>query len=714
MASLETTSNPANTMADESSSSQLAGDKYEPGVSETEQVPWHLQPTYNPTDIVIDPDGAVRGGTVPALHTFCVYSDTCSTVDLAFIKAFLMTFKSFSTVEEVFELLVQRFKIQPPPNLTETERQEWAKLKLHPIQMRVLNTLKSIVVPEDALGKDDMFILDRMKEFLTTPDATRELATTRAALQVGDMMSNEKLSGMAADQQEAAHKKTASIEIQAALVEQEKHIEQLRAKATADLAAAQSAVLDAQTAVRNIKPQHLLEVRSMANPPDAVKLALESVCTILGHQIDSWRTVQPILRRGDFKSGVLEFDARTRMTAQLRATMQQGYLNRSLYNIATIERASKACGPLVQWVLAQVHFSEVLDEVESLQNQIQSLEVEVESEKQTAKAMIQMVTELEAKIDKDKDEYALLIRKNEAIKAEMDGFESKVKAKKHLLILIERVQKGGDGVIKVVPSTPALSVPPPPVVPKSSEHLKLLDIDPLELARQLTIMESEIYQRISSLECLNRTREQWTENINDNITVIIQTSNKIALWVVESVLAQEDAQQRVEVVKHLITVADYCRQLQNFSTVFAITSGLNNPAIRQLKRTWENVNQRYMGLFGACESITDSSRSFSRYRFMMTSTNPPCVSFYPPYNSFETGTAILSPTPATFLASRWQGVPYNLHLVPAVQAYIEASLDSVIDNKESSERLWALSLGREPREREDERMARLLQESGFL
>jgi len=62
---------------------------------------------------------------------------------------------------------------------------------------------------------------------------------------------------------------------------------------------------------------------------------------------------------------------------------------------------------------------------------------------------------------------------------------------------------------------------------------------------------------------------------------------------------------------------------------------------------------------------------------------------------------------------RWQ-VPFNFHVIPSVQAYIEESLNSVSDTKESSERFWNMSLEREPREREDEKMARLLQESGFL
>jgi len=47
-----------------------------------------------------------------------------------------MTFKSFTTLDELFDLLVQRFWIQPPPKLSSTEHDEWVKLKQHVIQIR--------------------------------------------------------------------------------------------------------------------------------------------------------------------------------------------------------------------------------------------------------------------------------------------------------------------------------------------------------------------------------------------------------------------------------------------------------------------------------------------------------------------------------------------------------------------------------------------------
>ncbi len=62
----------------------------------------------------------------------------------------------------------------------------------------------------------------------------------------------------------------------------------------------------------------------------------------------------------------------------------------------------------------------------------------------------------------------------------------------------------------------------------------------------------------------------------------------------------------------------------------------------------------------------------------------------------------------------WQSKDYNLAPLTPVLAYIEDALNSFGDNVKWEDQFYNLSLEREPREREDEKMARLLQESGFL
>ncbi|KAF9498186.1 dynein heavy chain protein 1 [Pleurotus eryngii] len=276
--------------------------------------------------------------------------------------------------------------------------------------------------------------LDKLRDTVTQVEELRKsLALKRSQLQAKDAEANEKLKRMVADQQEAEQKKSASIQIQAALVEQDRHIEQRRAVVMADLADAEPAVLDAQSAVGNIKRQHLQEVRAMANPPEAVKLAMESVCTVLGHKIDSWRTVQGIIRRDDFIQRIVNFDTTNQMTRQVRDMMKKDFLSRPSFNFETVQRASRACGPLVKWVIAQVRFSEILDKVEPLRNEVQSLETQAETTKKQAAAIIQMIAELEAKIKTYKEEYALLISETQAIKSEMERVQSKVDRSMKLL-----------------------------------------------------------------------------------------------------------------------------------------------------------------------------------------------------------------------------------------------------------------------------------------
>lgn len=193
-----------------------------------------------------------------------------------------------------------------------------------------------------------------------------------------------------------------------------------------DLAKAEPAVLEAQKSVSNIKRQHLTEVRAMGNPPEAVKLAMESVCTMLGHKIESWKTVQSIIRRDDFITSIVNYNTETQMTKQLRDFMRRNYLNNPAFEYETVNRASKACGPLVKWVAAQVQYSDILDRVGPLREEVDSLEQSAEDTKKQAAEIEQMVVDLEASIGRYKEEYAALVGETQLIKAEMDRVKSKV------------------------------------------------------------------------------------------------------------------------------------------------------------------------------------------------------------------------------------------------------------------------------------------------
>ena len=61
-------------------------------------------------------------------------------------------------------------------------------------------------------------------------------------------------------------------------------------------------------AVKGIKKQHLVEIRSLANPPPAVKMALEAICTLLGEQNLDWKSLRSLIMKDNFIPNIVSFD----------------------------------------------------------------------------------------------------------------------------------------------------------------------------------------------------------------------------------------------------------------------------------------------------------------------------------------------------------------------------------------------------------------------
>ena len=276
--------------------------------------------------------------------------------------------------------------------------------------------------------------LEKLKDTVNkVRDLRASLAHKKRQLEKKDAEANEKLQKMVADQREAEQRKAASLQIQAALDKQEEEVARRKEVVNADLAKAEPAVLNAKEAVGNIKRQHLTEVRSMGSPPAGVRLALDAVCTLLGHKIDGWKTIQGIVRRDDFIASIVGYDNERQMTRGLRARMQTDFLNKEDFTYERVNRASKACGPLVQWVEAQVNFSAILDRIGPLKEEADKLEEDALQTRAEAKAIENTIIGLENSIATYKSEYAVLISETQSIKSEMTRVESKVNRSVKLL-----------------------------------------------------------------------------------------------------------------------------------------------------------------------------------------------------------------------------------------------------------------------------------------
>ncbi|KAI8361054.1 dynein heavy chain [Mortierella sp. GBAus27b] len=276
--------------------------------------------------------------------------------------------------------------------------------------------------------------LDKLKDTVVKVEELRvSLASKEKELENKNRQANEKLQSMIAGQQEAEKKKATSIEIKAALAEQKKEIANRTAVVMHDLANAEPAVAEAKRAVMDVKRNQLTEVRAMGNPPEMVKMAMESVCTILGNKLDGWKSVQAIIRKDDFIPSIVNYDTDRLMTPAMRNKMRAEYLSNPNYNFESVNHASKACGPLVKWVIAQVNYSEILDRVGPLRQEVQDLESSAQATETQAIVTEKMIIDLENSIGKYKEEYAALITQVGSIKQEMERVKSKVERSLTLL-----------------------------------------------------------------------------------------------------------------------------------------------------------------------------------------------------------------------------------------------------------------------------------------
>ncbi|KAG2173976.1 hypothetical protein INT44_000090, partial [Umbelopsis vinacea] len=274
------------------------------------------------------------------------------------------------------------------------------------------------------------------------------------------------------------------------------------------------------------------------------------------------------------------------------------------------------------------------------------------------------------------------------------------------------------------------SIAPMPILPRNLKRIRLLDLDSVELARQLTIIDFKLYSAIRPIECLDKawSRDDETGKTASNIKASILFCNQVTAWVSDSILSQHEAKKRAAILKHWVQVAERCRTLGNFNTCMAILSAFDNSAIGRLKRTWEIVGARTNQTLVQIRKLMGHEKNFIEYREIIHSINPPCIPFLGIYlqdlTFIEDGNSNYLKKTQDLInfakrmktaevireIQQYQSVSYSLQPVRELQLFIKTHLE----NSRDEEILYSLSVALEPKEREDEKIARLLQESGFL
>lgn len=178
----------------------------------------------------------------------------------------------------------------------------------------------------------------------------------------------------------------------------------------------------------------------------------------------------------------------------------------------------------------------------------------------------------------------------------------------------------------------AIATPPQPLYPKSKFHISndsqfVNELDPIEMARQLTIIEYQLFSRLNPIDLLVYKPDDKSQTLAAEVRNMIKWSNQVTGFVAESVISEKTARKRAIILKYFIKVAERCFSLNNFATLHSILTAMHTTAIYRLKRTWECVPSKAKHAFDVLSKLVDRENNFHAYRASLKVAKLPCIPF---------------------------------------------------------------------------------------
>ncbi|KAK5729589.1 cell division cycle-related protein [Elasticomyces elasticus] len=250
------------------------------------------------------------------------------------------------------------------------------------------------------------------------------------------------------------------------------------------------------------------------------------------------------------------------------------------------------------------------------------------------------------------------------------------------------------------------------------KKLNFFYIDALELARQLTILDSSLYSNIQPMECLGKTWQKVFMPSDAKMAKIVKArglhSDRVTNWVSRTILIQSNMKRRTLETKQIVSIAENCRKLNNFFCLTSVISTLGSVPIHRSSKTWSMVDARTVKTLGTMRKLIGIMKDFLEYRDSLHKADPPCI---PDFRLYLRDLAFIEgDLPAMIInfvkyakaadvirdIQQYQNVPYSLQAVLELQEYIMLNLQSAIDIDEMYN--WSFQV--EPMESGDGQIAR--------
>ncbi|KAJ3639667.1 hypothetical protein Zmor_003011 [Zophobas morio] len=219
----------------------------------------------------------------------------------------------------------------------------------------------------------------------------------------------------------------------------------LKLDCEADLAQAIPILEDAISALNTLKPTDITLVKSMKNPPDAIKLVMAAVCVIkdvkpdripdpsTGRKtIDYWGPSKRILGDMNFLQTLKDFD-KDNIKPEIMVKIRKDYLPHKDFKPHIVAKASSAAEGLCKWIIAMDMYDKVAKEVAPKKEKLEKAEREYGATMSILNEKKEQVTRIEQKLA---DLNALLreaTRKQQKLQRDVDICKKKLNRAQKLI-----------------------------------------------------------------------------------------------------------------------------------------------------------------------------------------------------------------------------------------------------------------------------------------
>lgn len=164
----------------------------------------------------------------------------------------------------------------------------------------------------------------------------------------------------------------------------------------------------------------------------------------------------------------------------------------------------------------------------------------------------------------------------------------------------------------------------------SSGAVTILDIEAFDIAKQLSLMDSQMFCQIKVDELLdlNFSVKRKHLGLAPNVSEMTLMSNRLSSFVGDSILSGDvAAKTRKNLIKHWIKIAERCAEMRNFNSLMTIVSTLQSVNIMRLKKTWEMLSPRYLQQFQELKAIVSMDKNYAAYRVLLRTGEMPTVPY---------------------------------------------------------------------------------------